>query len=228
MNSGLPMGAALWLGIQTAVCPCLLATTVAAIAFIARRVDRPRQVLFSGLCYMAGQTLAYVLLAGLLVSSMLSVPLVSLWLQQYMTRLLGPILLLVAVLLLEWIAFPAFGGGLKQWAQARASTGGLSAAFLLGIVFALSFCPVTAALFFGVLIPLAVVHESMVLLPLAYALGVAIPVLIFALIIAFCAHRVGVVFARVRQVEGWARRAAGAVFLLIGLYFTCFFTFGHG
>ncbi|HIA47022.1 MAG TPA: sulfite exporter TauE/SafE family protein [Candidatus Hydrogenedentes bacterium] len=216
--------AAFWLGVLTAVSPCLMATNVAAITFIARKVNEPKYALLSGMFYITGQALAYVVLGMLLVSSLLSVPLVSLWLQDYFLRLLGPILIVTAMFLLELLDVQLGRGKLKEEVQNRAADGGLWIAALLGIVFAMSFCPTTAALFFGSLIPLAVTHESSVLLPLTYALGVAVPVLVFALIIVFAANQVGRIFSKVQRAERWARLVTGCIFLIIGFYFTLAYT----
>lgn len=221
---GLAAGGAFWLGVLTSISPCLMATNVTAISFIARRVEKPRYVVLSGLFYTVGQALAFVLLAAVLVTSLLSVPLVSHWLQKYLFRLLGPILIVVAVFLLKLIEIQLGGGRLKKLVEGRAEAGGLWVAGLLGIVFAMSFCPTTAALFFGSLIPLAVAHESSVFLPLMYAIGVALPVLTFGMIIAVAAGRVGRVFAQVGRVELWARRVTGGIFLAVGIYFTLAFT----
>src|SRR5690606_9447939 len=99
-DTALAAGAAFWLGFLTSISPCLLATNVAAISFLARRVDSPRHVLLSSIFYTVGQAAAFILLAAVLVSSLLSVPLVSHWLQKYMFRLLGPILIVVGLFLL--------------------------------------------------------------------------------------------------------------------------------
>jgi len=80
------------LGLQTSISPCPLATNIAAISFIGKRVDRPGTVLLSGILYTAGRTAAYVALAILLVSTLLSAPYVSHFLGRYMNKLLGPIL----------------------------------------------------------------------------------------------------------------------------------------
>lgn len=221
---GLAAGSAVWFGVLTAVSPCLMACNVAAITFIARRVDKPKYVLLSGLMYTAGQALAYVVLGAVLVSSLLSVPLVSVWLQKYILRFLGPILIVTAMFLLELLVLHFGGKGLKESTQKRAEAGGLWVAALLGIIFAMSFCPTTAALFFGGLVPLAVTYSSPVLLPLLYAGGVAMPVLLFGLLVALSANRVGQVFAKIGKVEWWARRATGLIFLVIGIYFTLAFT----
>lgn len=215
-----------WYGVLTAVSPCLMATTVAAITFIARRVDKPKYVLASGLFYVGGQAAAYVVMSALLVTSLLSVPVVSQWLRTYLLDFMGPILILTGMFLLELISMQFGKGRLKEVAQKRAETGGMWVAALLGILFAMSFCPTTAALFFGRLIPRAVEFESPVFLPLLYAAGVAVPVLIFALLIALAANKVAKVFEQVGRVERWARYATGGLFLFVGVYFTLAYTLG--
>lgn len=217
-------GAAFWLGILTSISPCLLATNITAVSFLARRVNSPRFVLVSCLCYIAGQAVAFVLLAACLVSSLLSIPFVAHLLQKYMFRLLGPILILCALFLLELVSFQFGSGKTKAWVQARANTGGFWAAALLGIVFAMSFCPTTAALFFGSLIPLSIARQSSFYLPMVYAIGVALPVMAFSLVIALSANRLAVLFARVGHAERWARYGTGGIFLAVGLYFTIVYT----
>jgi cytochrome c-type biogenesis protein len=222
----LAAGAAFWFGILTSISPCLMATNVAAISFLARRVDSLKFVLISCVCYIAGQSIAFILLAMVLISSLLSVPVVALLLQKYMFRLVGPILILCSLFLLDLLNIQLGSGRLKAWAQGKTNSGGFWAAALLGIVFAMSFCPTTAALFFGSLLPLAITHESSVFLPLMYAIGVAIPVMAFSLVIAFTAHRIAYVYTKAGKVERWARYATGAIFLAVGLYFTLAFTLG--
>lgn len=215
---------ALWLGVLTSVSPCLLATNAAAIAFLLRRAATPKGMMLSCAAYMAGQALAFVLLAALILTSALSVPVLSHWLQKYMFRLLGPLLILSALLILRWVELPALGGRLKAWAQARAEGGGAGASLLLGTVFALSFCPTTAALFFGSLLPLAIAQGSPVGLPLIYALGVALPVVLLSMVLGAAAGRAGKVFAGVGAFDRVARNGTGAIFLVIGVYFTLVYT----
>ena len=220
----LAAGAAFWLGVMTSISPCLLATNVTAISFLARRVDSVRFVLVSCACYIVGQAAAFVLLAAMLVTSLLSMQLVSHLLQKYMFRLLGPILVVCALFLFEMVRIQIGSGRMKAWVHARAHTGGFWAAALLGIVFAMSFCPTTAALFFGSLVPLSIAHRSNFLLPLIYAIGVALPVIAFSLVIALSANRLTAVFAGVGHAERYARYATGSIFLLVGIYFTLAYT----
>ncbi len=217
---------ALWLGILTSMSPCPLASNIAAISFIGRKVNRPRYVLCTGTLYTAGRTISYVVLAFLLVGSLLAAPSVSNWLQKYMYKLLGPVLILVAMVLLDMLQFGARGGSLGQWCQKRAEKFGLAGAFFLGAVFALSFCPVSAALFFGSLIPLSVEHSSSIFLPLVYGVGTALPVFFFGLLVSLGAGSVARAFQKVTKFEIWARRITGATFFVIGIYFTFAYTLG--
>ena len=91
---------ALWFGILTSVSPCPLATNITAISFVSRKTGSPVGVLLTGLLYTVGRALVYVAIAMLLVTSVLSAPAVSLTLQMWMNKLLGPILILVGMVML--------------------------------------------------------------------------------------------------------------------------------
>lgn len=210
---------AAWLGILTSVSPCPLATNVAAISYVGRRVASPRRVLLAGLLYTLGRAVTYAALGLLIVLSLLSAPQTSHLLQKYMIKLLGPLLILVGMVLLDLVRFRTPGAGVSDGLRARSERMGEWGAGLLGMVFALSFCPVSAALFFGSLLPLAVQSRSPVLFPSLYGIGTALPVVVFAVVIAAGLGSVGRLFDRVARVEIWVRRATGAVFTGIGVYF---------
>ena len=223
----LALGAAsaLWLGILTSISPCPLATNIAAISYIGRRVSSTRQVFVTGLLYTLGRTLAYLALAMVLVATALSVPQISLFLQKYMHLLLGPILILVGMFLLGLIQFSMGGSGVSERMQKRVDALGVWGALLLGIVFALSFCPTSAALFFGSLIPLSLSANSSVTLPVIYGIGTAVPVLVFAVLIAVSAQSVGKAFNVLSKIEWWARMITGSIFVLAGIYFALKYIF---
>lgn len=217
---------ALWLGILTSISPCPLATNVAAISFVGRRVGNPRRVFMAGLLYTLGRSLAYVILGVLLVGSLLSVPHVSYALQKYMNRILGPILILVGMFLLELLQVNLPGFSIGRGMQERVEAWGVWGASALGVIFALSFCPVSAALFFGSLLPLAVKAESGVLLPSLYGAGTALPVFIFAVLIALGTRAVSKALDKLTLVEQWARRITGIVFIGVGIYYCLVYIFG--
>lgn len=220
-------GSALWLGLLTSMSPCPLATNVAAISYLGRRLDEPRQVLGAGLLYTAGRTVAYVALASLFVMGLLSMPETSRFLQRHMNRILGPVLIVTGVFLLE-VFRPSLGGlgRVGERLQRRLESKGVWGAAPLGALFALSFCPVSAALFFGSLVPLALRFGSPVLYPSLYGLGTALPVVAFAFVIAFGARFVGNAFNKLTIVEWWARRVTGVVFIGVGIYMTLIYTLG--
>lgn len=217
---------ALWLGILTSISPCPLATNIAAVSFIGRRIGRTRVVFFTGLLYMLGRMLTYVVLGILLVTSVLSIPQVSHILQKYMNKVLGPILIFVGMILLELIRVNISGSGLSEKMQKRVEAGGIWGAGLLGVVFALSFCPISAALFFGSLLPLSVKYGSGFALPALYGLGTGLPVFLFAVLMAFGAQSVAKAFNRLTQLEWWVRRITGGIFILIGIYYCLVYIFG--
>jgi cytochrome c biogenesis protein CcdA len=220
------LGSAVWLGILTSISPCPLATNIAAISYIGRRVDNPRKVVAAGLLYTCGRMVTYLVLGILIVASVLSIPELAMFLQQNMNKFLGPILIVVGMFLLGLISFSLPGGGIGARMQGRVERFGIWGAGLLGLLFALSFCPVSAALFFGSLIPLAIDHSSSVLMPTVYGIGTALPVIVFAFVIAVSTRLVGVMFDKLKTVEKWARLITGVVFIAVGIYYTLIYIFG--
>lgn len=217
---------AFWLGILTAISPCPLTTNIAAISFISRGVERPGQVLLSGLSYAAGRITTYLLLCAVVVAGLLSMPSVSNFLLNYMNKLLGPLLVIIGMFLLELLTFTVSGPSLGENMQKRVAGKGAWGAGALGFVFAFSLCPPSAAIFFGSLVPLALKFHSPLLLPAVFGMGTALPVLAFAFVIAASAHSVGAYFKRLSAIELWIRRVAGALFILAGVYYTLTYVYG--
>jgi cytochrome c-type biogenesis protein len=209
---------ALWLGILTAISPCPMATNVAAISYIGKRLGSPRQVLLGGVLYTVGRTVAYVGLAVVILAGLQSIPRVSTFLQEYMNKVLGPVLIVVGLFLLELIQL---GGrsDLGERLGRRVEGWGLAGALALGVIFALSFCPISAALFFGSLISLAVKYDSRILLPGVFGVGTALPVFAFAVIIGLGVGSLGAAFHKLQRFEWWARRVTGVVFIVVGIYY---------
>jgi len=211
---------ALWLGILTSISPCPMATNIAAISFIGRDIDRTRRVFLTGLSYTFGRMLLYSVIGILLITFALSIPLVSHMLQKYMNRILGPILIFVGLILLELIRINLPGFNFSEKIAKSDKLTGIWGAMVLGIVFALSFCPVSAALFFGSLIPLSIKSGSTTVLPAMYGLGTGLPVILFAALISFGARSVGKIFNKMTQIELWVRRVTGCIFIIVGCYYS--------
>jgi cytochrome c biogenesis protein CcdA len=209
---------AFWLGILTSISPCPLATNVAAVSFVARNLESSRRVLWSGFLYGAGRMLAYVAIAVLAVASLLSLPEVSFFLESNMHKIIGPLLIVVGIVLLDVLPISFSTSFAGSSVQEKAGKWGMWGSGILGIAFALTFCPLSAALFFGSLIPLAIDGKSAILMPSVYGLGTALPVIVFAFVMAFSAKSIGKVFDNLMQVEKWMRKLTAVVFIGAGFY----------
>ena len=223
-------GSAVWLGLLTSVSPCPLATNVAAVSFLTKEAARPVRILSVGAAYVLGRAMAYTLLAAALTAAIVSAPLLSNALQIYGNRVLGPLLILVGMVLLDLVSLPSFGfakpkGDAAGWRKRYRGMGG---AMALGVIFALSFCPVSAALFFGSLLPLAVRSDSGVAVPFLFGVGTAAPVAAVAALLALGIRRTARILDRVSDFERWARKVTGMLFVGIGAYFCLVYLWGMG
>jgi cytochrome c biogenesis protein CcdA len=221
------LGSALWLGILTSISPCPLATNIAAISFLSRHIDKPWRTFVLGLLYTVGRILSYVAVGFVVMVSLISVPSLSLGLQTWMNRLIGPLLVVIGLFLLNVLRLniPSLGFGPGGRVERLAKRGGYLGAALLGAAFALSFCPVSAALFFGSLIPLALAHQSSATMFSVYGVGTAAPVLGFVTLLAFASHWLTKAMKVTATVERWAKAITGVVFLVIGIYYIWMYTF---
>ena len=210
---------ALWLGILTSISPCPLASNVAAISFLSRKIAHPGLVFISGLAYTLGRMASYAILGWIIISSLLSIPPVAQFLQKYMGKALGPLLILTGLILLEIITIRLPGSPLSEKHHNKLAKSGALGAFLLGFIFALAFCPVSAALFFGSLIPLALNHKIGAVLPFIYGIGTGLPVLVFSVAIALGLTSLSRWFRRITRFEYYTRKITGAVFIIVGLYY---------
>jgi len=209
---------ALWLGVLTSLSPCPLTTNIAAVSFIGKRVGNIRSVLFSGIAYTFGRAATYLVTGLIAVTGLLSIPGVSFFLQQNINKILGPLLFLTGICMLGIIPINFTWPGIEGKGEKFSGKNYVWSSILLGILFALAFCPVSAALFFGSLIPLAVKQNSPIAMPILYGIGTGLPVLVFALLLAFSAKSVGKAFNLLTNFERWARRITGLVFIIIGIY----------
>jgi cytochrome c biogenesis protein CcdA len=217
---------ALWLGILTSISPCPLAANIVAVSYLGKDVKRPFTVLTHGLLYTLGRTISYVSIAFIAVKSVESIPQISFFLQSRMNQILGPVLIISGLIIIEIIPLPVLsGGGVSDRLKSIANKLPVVGPIILGLFFALTFCPVSAALFFGTLIPLAIKYESSLLIPLLYGMGTALPVVIFSTVIAFSTNRVAKIFNTLKTVEPWMRKITGAVFTLAGLYYVLIYIF---
>jgi len=210
---------ALWLGILTSISPCPLASNVAAISFLSKKIAHPALVFISGAAYTLGRMVSYAVLGWIIINSLLSVPQVAQFLQKYMVKALGPLLIITGFILLEIITIRLPGAPLSQKHHNRLAESGAPGAFLLGFIFALAFCPISAALYFGSLIPLAINSKNGIILPFIYGIGTGLPVFVFAVAIALGLTSLSHWFHKITHLEYYTRKISGVVFILVGLYY---------
>lgn len=218
---------AIWLGIMTSISPCTLASNIAAVSYIGRSSEDGHRggVFLLGLSYTIGRALSYSFIGALLIGSIIKIPEISNFLQRYMNIVLGPILVLVGMFLLEMITLNISGFGQSKTLRRLADKKTIVGALLLGVLFSLSFCPVSAALFFGGLLPLAVKYDSFLILPSIFGIGTALPVILFAVLIAFGTQYIGKLFNKIIRIEKWVRMTAGFIFIIAGIYYTFIYIF---
>ena len=218
-SSTIPLLSAFILGLLTAISPCPLATNITAIGFIGKDLENRNRVFYSGLIYTAGRAISYTALALIIYFGADQIKL-SGFFQQYGEKIIGPLLIVIGLVMLGIIKLNFLSvGKLTERFQQKKMTGYLDV-LLLGIVFALAFCPYSGVLYFGMLIPLTITNASGLYLPVIYSLGTGIPVIIFAWLIAYTVSGVGGLFNKIRIFETWFRRVIAVLFLGVGLYYT--------
>jgi cytochrome c biogenesis protein CcdA len=220
------LASAVWLGILTSVSPCPLATNIAAVSFISRRITQRNTVFLSGILYTLGRSLTYIVLGVLIVKTLVDVPILSDFLQRYVNKILGIVLILVGIVLLDLLRIPLPIPSVSENVAKKLAEKGTFGSLPLGILFALAFCPVSAALFFGGLIPIAVKAKSGIGLPLIYGIGTGLPVLLFAILVSTGAELVNRVYHRITRLELYTKRVTGIVFIVVGIYYVLSHIFG--
>jgi len=219
-NCNIPVLSAFLLGILTSISPCPLATNITAIAYISKDIKTPKHTILSGLFYTLGRGVTYTLLA-ILIYLGFSTFQISRIFQGWGDKVLGIVLILIGLVMFGVIKINIKNNSqiiekVKLWLADKGYFGSL----LLGMLFALAFCPYSGVLFFAVVIPLVVSSVGGLLLPAFYALGTGLPVIIFAFLIAFSMNTVSKAFQSVQKVERYIRYGVASIFILAGIYYT--------
>jgi cytochrome c biogenesis protein CcdA len=222
-STNIPIISAFVLGLMTAISPCPLATNITATAFISKNISNKKIVLFSGVLYSLGRAFSYTAI-GLILFFGASKFQISRFLNQNGEKMLGPLLIIIGLIMLNVIKINflskfSFSDKLSEILKNK----GLLGSFLIGLVFALAFCPYSAALFFGMLIPISIASADGLYLPIIFAFGTGLPVLLFTYLLAFSVGSVGVFYKKIGQIEKNMRLIAGVVFILTGVYYILIF-----
>ncbi len=216
--SQFPILTALILGLMTSISPCPLATNITAIGFISKDIANQRKVFINGLVYTLGRAISYTAI-GLLFYFGASQFKFAGFIQEWGEKILGPLLIIIGLFMLGIIRLKIPGTGSLTEMMEKKSNSGFWGVLLLGIVFALAFCPYSGVLYFGMLIPITISSASGLYLPLFFAIGTGVPVIIFAWLIAFSMGSIGNVYNKLKSFELWFRRIIAVLFIFVGVYY---------
>ncbi len=213
-----PLVSALLLGLLTAIAPCPMTINITAIGFIGKDISHRKRIALNGVFYALGTVFSYTALAMLLYLGADQFRIATIF-QQYSERIIGPLLLVIGILMtgLIRIDFPLFSRITRRFEKKETFRAWDS--FLLGAVLALAFCPYSGVLYFGMLIPLVLTTASP-WLSLVFSLTAAIPIVLFAWLIAFAVSGVGKLFNNLKRFEFWFRKVVALLFIGIGCYYT--------
>jgi cytochrome c-type biogenesis protein len=220
LSSNIPILSAFLLGLLTAISPCPLATNIAAIAYIGRNITDRRYAITTSILYTLGRMFSYTLIGILIIAVGLEIPVIALFLQGVGEKVLGPLLIIVGILMLfiDRISLGRGGGALSNLGN-KVANWGMFGGFLLGVIFALAFCPYSAILYFGVLLPLALQATGGITLPAIYAIGTGLPVLVIGILLSLGMAGITSWLNVISSVEKVIRIIVALVFIGVGIYY---------
>lgn len=214
----MPWLSALALGLMTAISPCPLATNITAIGFISKNIENRNRVFLNGLLYTFGRAITYTGIAVIIYLGADQFKF-SGFFQRYGEKFIGPLLIIIGLFMLDVlrIKFPGLTGITSK--MQNKSRWGYFDAVLLGLVFALAFCPYSGVLYFGMLVPITLSSASGLFLPVIFAIATGIPVIVFAWVLAYMVSGIGNMYMKVKLFELWFRRIISVLFILVGVYY---------
>ncbi len=222
-NTQTPILYAFLLGLMTSISPCPLATNITAIAYISKEIENKRKIFLNGIVYTIGRAITYTSL-GLILFFGASKFHVSKIFTQNGEKFLGPLLIIIGIIMLDVfnIKFPSFGK-LTEKMQSKSKKGSWISALLLGIVFALAFCPYSGVLYFGMLIPMTIASPSGLYLPVVFAIATGLLVVVIAYLLAFSVSSIGGFYKKMQTFQKGFNKIVPVIFILVGLYYVYIF-----
>lgn len=218
-GSGWPLLTAFLLGLMTAISPCPLATNITATAYLSKDIGIKKRVLFNGVFYTLGRMFTYTALGTLFFFGASQLKIASL-LQSFGGVWIGIALLVIGLLMLDIIPLNLPGvGKITEKFSNKEGKKTYWDAFLLGLLFALAFCPYSAMLYFGGLIPMTIASPSGLLLPPIFAIATGLPVIIIAWLIAYSVSNIGKFYNSMNSFQKWFKRIVAALFIIVGAYY---------
>ena len=217
-NFWVAFSSAFALGFLSSISPCPLATNIAAVSYIGKSFGRADKLLQSGFAYAFGRAVAYTVLAAILSLAVCSAQTVVQAVAMQIYFWSGPFLILLGMAFCGMFTMN-LGFMTNERLEKVMKRAGIINSFLLGVLFALTFCPTSAAAFLA-LLGFCAKANSIILMPMIYGLATAIPVLVCAIILAITPQYLGSVFNIITKMDFWIRNIAGVVFIGLGIWFS--------
>ena len=217
-NTNLPWITAFVLGLMTAISPCPLATNITAVGFISKDIEKHNRVFINGLLYTLGRAISYTVIPLIIYFGADQLKFSGTF-QMYGEKLLGPVLIIIGLIMLDVIKLKLPGKGRFVSRLEKKTKWRYIDAVLLGVIFALAFCPYSGVLFFGMLVPITIASPSGLYLPVVFAIATGIPVIIFAWFLAYAVSGIGSFYNKVKSFEDWFRKGVAVIFMIVGFYY---------
>ena len=222
-STNAPIIYAFILGLMTAISPCPLATNITAIGFISKNIENKNKVFINGILYTLGRAISYTLLGVILYFGASKFHLARFF-QFNGERFLGLLLISIGVLMLDVIKIriPGINNGIHKL-LGESKSGSSWTALIMGIVFALAFCPYSGVLYFGMLIPMTITSFKGLYLPFVFAIGTGLPVIVFAWFISYSVASLGNVYHKINIFQKWFNKLVAVLFIIVGIYYMTIF-----
>ncbi len=214
----MPWLSALVLGLMTAISPCPLATNITAVGFISKDIENRNRVFVNGLLYTLGRAISYTAIALIIFLGADQFKF-SGFFQRYGEKIIGPLLILIGLFMLDLIKINFPGVSALTSKMETKTKWGYFDAILLGMIFALAFCPYSGVLYFGMLVPLTVASASGLYLPIVFCIGNRNSGHYFCMGYCFFTGSLGNFYNKLKSFELWFRRVIAILFIAIGFYY---------
>lgn len=221
LNTGeFPVLTAFLLGLLVALHPCPMAVNIAAMGYIAKDMDGSARVFRNGLLYTIGRTVVYSVLGAVLIA-VIRRGIDILHVGESFSRWGEPVLVVILISVGVWMLLnpifhkhehvPSVSGIAK-------TLHGPYGSFALGIILALAFCPESAIVYFGMLIPMSAKSSVGYSLPLVFAIATALPTIVLAWVFAYGINGVQALRTRIDAIQKWMNPAVGIIFIAAGIF----------
>ena len=208
------------LGLLVALNPCQLAINLSALTYLNNRSDKQHPLMSKGLLYVLGRSITYSIL-GIILSILIQQGLNIEGVRTLMSKgedILPYLLIIIGVYLIYRMLHHHDHHGEECHSCGKTiKRSGPLGALALGLMLAMAFCPETAIMYFGMLLPMSVANTLGWIAPVAFALGAALPVITMAYLFSKAAEKAHGFEATFKHFQQWANGVFGLAFIVAGI-----------